>query len=111
MESDPISAFHQRTQPLTDAILKAASAVMLPAGAVIPDSLLVLGGNPAQDRVRVWNELKKVGYVAGPNEQGTFKDLAHVDRINLVIRTANRVAHGLIHFLTDQTDIDEYPAC
>jgi hypothetical protein len=95
---------------LTDAILKAAAAILFPSGSNIPDGCITLGGNLAQARARIWEELRKMNYIPKENEKGTFKDFSNTERINSVIETATDAANGLQRFLTDQTDVGEYPA-
>ncbi|HTX21248.1 MAG TPA: hypothetical protein VMD27_05280 [Candidatus Aquilonibacter sp.] len=110
MEVNSFDNFQTHKQLFTDAILKAAAGLLFPSGTDIPESCITLGGNSSQARVRIWKELKECGYVPNEIDSGTFRDFSNVERIDLIIKTATRVANGLRRFLSDQTDIDEYPA-
>lgn len=109
METDPVSALRQ-SKLFVNAILKAAAMVLFPQGAKIPNGCINFGGNLAQDRVRICEELKKIGYLPEADVKDTFKDLSNAERINLVVTTANNVAGGVERFLNGQTDVNEYPA-
>jgi tetratricopeptide (TPR) repeat protein len=110
MEADSITAFRQRAQPFDYAILKAAAGVLFPPGANVSDVCITLGGNLAQDRAQIWEELRKIGYVPKEEDKGTLKDLSNAERINLVVTAANNAASGAERFLIGQTDVEEYPA-
>ncbi len=110
MEADSITAFRQRAQPFNYAILKAAAGVLFPPGTNVPGVCITLGGNLAQDRARILEELRKINYVPKEAEKGTLKDLSNAKRINLIVTAANNAASGAERFLIGQTDVEEYPA-
>ena len=110
MEADSANAFRQGAQLFTNAILKAATGMLFPSEADVSGDCIVLGGNSAQNRARILEELRKINYAPKEDEKGTLKDLSNSERIDLVVEVAKNMSFGFDRFFADQTDVEEYPA-
>jgi hypothetical protein len=71
------------------------------------------GMNPATARAALRKGLADHGYLPGPDDKGTLKDLSSDARLNLVIRTNVQLAQGAGQFVSgnaDQDAVDLFPA-
>jgi hypothetical protein len=59
-----------------------------------PEGWVTEGFNPATARVEIRKALEKAGYSPQPEDAGTIKYLSSEQRLNLVIETNEKLAHG-----------------
>jgi hypothetical protein len=64
------------------------------------------GFDPATARLSIKRLLAEQGYRAEPGEEGTIKDLSSDARINLVVSTNVKLAHGAGRFVQQNADAD-----
>lgn len=78
-----------------------------------PQGNVTEGMNPATARSSLLQYLRGKGYMAQPGEEGTIKDLASEQRLNLVVDTNVKLAHGAGMFVQSNANedvVEAFPA-
>lgn len=66
--------------------------------------------DPATVRLALKDSLDGIGYIPIQEDAGTIKDLRSDQRLNLVIETNTKMAHGYGDWMQGQDTLDAYPA-
>jgi hypothetical protein len=76
------------------------------------EQTVTVGFNPAYARQAIKEHFRAMGYQPGKGLRGTIQDLSSDNRINLVIDTNVKLAHGAGHFIQANADpdvVDQWP--
>jgi hypothetical protein len=97
---------------MEEEIINAAVSFLFPPETIVPKNCITAGCNLAQSRLRIREELKRIGYAPKEGEEGSIKDYSSEERINLIVKAALSVAGGTRTFIQNNLPgvADFYPA-